>query len=100
MPSVKLSYTLPDDSTCSKYPIHSIPARLNQSVELITTAIGSLGSIYQTSSVFDQNMKALISMGFANRALNKKLLEKHSNDMDKVLADLLEKTDNNWHHNR
>jgi hypothetical protein len=45
-------------------------------------------------------MKALISMGFANRALNKKLLEKHSNDMDKVLADLLEKTDNNWHQNR
>lgn len=101
LPKVKLTeYTLPDDTTCNKFPIHSIPTRLNNSVAQITNAIGSLGSIYQNTNVADTNMKTLISMGFANRALNSKLLKKHENDMDKVLQELLEKNDNNWHQHR
>lgn len=100
LPKVQLGYTLPDNSTCSKFPIHSLPARLNNSVAQLTNAIGSLGSIYQSSNESDTNMKTLISMGFANRTLNSKLLKKHENDMDKVLGELLEKNDNNWHQHR
>jgi len=36
------------------------------------------------NSVTQKNMATLISMGFANRTLNSRLLIKHNNNMDKV----------------
>lgn len=85
--------------------INNLPIRrsLNNSVTTITNAIGSLGSVYQSSNTQDQtekNMHALISMGFANRTLNGRLLSKYSGDMDKVLEKLLESSDNDWHEHR
>ena len=57
------------------------------------SAIGSLGSVYQSSESY---MDKLINMGFANRTLNNQLLKKHSNDLDKVISELLEKQDTNY----
>jgi hypothetical protein len=36
-------------------------------------------------------MEKLVSMGFANRSLNDRLLKKYNNDMEKVIKDLLER---------
>ncbi len=78
---------LPETATSvlrSNLPMTSI----NNSVTQITNAIGSLGSlgsVYQTSvDLSEKNMATLISMGFANRTLNSRLLIKHNNNMDKV----------------
>ncbi|XP_061189059.1 next to BRCA1 gene 1 protein-like isoform X2 [Saccostrea echinata] len=45
-------------------------------------------------------MKKLIEMGFCNRQRNQELLNKHNYDLDKVLAELLNQSDNDWMHNR
>ena len=45
-------------------------------------------------------METLIEMGFADRQLNKQLLEKHNNDLDKVVQDLIQSSDSNWNENR
>jgi hypothetical protein len=42
----------------------------------------------------------LLSMGFANRLLNKKLLDKHNDDINKVIEDLLTRADHDWASNR
>ncbi len=39
-------------------------------------------------------------MGFANRALNERLLKKYDNKIDLVIQDLLENFDNDWFENR
>ena len=36
-------------------------------------------------------MEKLISMGFANRTLNDRLLKKYNHDMEKVIKDLIER---------
>jgi hypothetical protein len=36
-------------------------------------------------------MEKLVSMGFANRSLNDRLLKKYNHDMEKVIKDLLER---------
>ena len=41
-------------------------------------------------------MDTLIEMGFANRELNVRLLEKHDNDLDKVIGELIQSSDNSW----
>lgn len=93
---------------------------INTKISEITSAIGSLGSLYQYSDkkkesnsqssnqqnspemqpTEEQNMDSLIKMGFANRALNKKLLTKYKNDMDQVIGSLLKHNDNDWFENR
>jgi cellulose synthase/poly-beta-1,6-N-acetylglucosamine synthase-like glycosyltransferase len=45
-------------------------------------------------------MKKLIEMGFCNREKNQKLLNKHNSDLDKVLYELLNQSDNDWMNNR
>ena len=81
----------------------------------LSSAFGSLGSIYQTSGIGtvapvvpiapvaalkikqpETNMDKLISMGFANRNLNNQLLKKHDNDLDKVISSLLEQQESNY----
>lgn len=47
-------------------------------------------------SIVETPMDRLISMGFANRNLNKKLLDKYNNQVEKVIEDLVNKQDNNW----
>ena len=42
------------------------------------------------------NFARLASMGFANRSLNNKLLNKHTNDINKVINELLLRNDNDW----
>lgn len=42
------------------------------------------------------NMDKLIQMGFANRQLNNRLLRKFDNNMDQVVAHLLENINDNW----
>lgn len=44
----------------------------------------------------EDKMKKLISMGFASRAINQRLLEKHNYDLDTVVQKLLEMSDNDW----
>jgi hypothetical protein len=76
----------------------------NNSITNLTNAFGSLGSVYQgsnsTVSINEENLKTLINMGFANRNLNRRLLEEHNNDMDKVLQSLLDHHDNDLIENR
>jgi hypothetical protein len=80
----------------------------------ISSAFGSLGSVYQSSGIssnFQQQqqqqqkissskpetiMEKLIQMGFANRLLNNQLLKKHNNDLDKVISSLLEQQESNY----
>lgn len=45
-------------------------------------------------------MKKLIEMGFCNRKQNQELLNKHNSDLDKVLAELLNQSGNDWMNNR
>jgi len=42
----------------------------------------------------------LLAMGFANRDLNRRLLEKHNGDIEKVIQELLEQVENDWHQQR
>jgi hypothetical protein len=46
------------------------------------------------------NMDKLLSMGFADRALNERLLKKFDNDMDKVVQSLLDNVENDWYEHR
>ncbi len=75
----------------------------------ISSAFGSLGSVYQTSGLSsniqqqkipsskpETVMEKLIQMGFANRLLNNQLLKKHNNDLDKVISSLLEQQESNY----
>lgn len=48
----------------------------------------------------DSNMNKLVSMGFANRALNQRLLNKYKNNLEDVVQKLLEKLDNDWMESR
>ncbi|XP_077997189.1 uncharacterized protein LOC144450452 [Glandiceps talaboti] len=45
-------------------------------------------------------MDQLMDMGFCNRELNSKLLDKHSNNLERVVQDLVNEADNDWHSNR
>lgn len=45
-------------------------------------------------------MTRLISMGFANRDQNKRLIIEHDFNLEKVVQYLLEEMDNNWAENR
>ena len=45
-------------------------------------------------------MGKLIEMGFTNRELNKNLLKKHNDDMEKVVQELLSQADTDWHSRR
>jgi hypothetical protein len=46
-------------------------------------------------------MEKLISMGFADRNLNKRLLEKYNNDLEKVIDSICQRFDiNDWSLNR
>lgn len=45
-------------------------------------------------------MDQLIEMGFANRDLNRELLEKHNNDVEAVVMEILQHADNDWHQKR
>ncbi len=77
---------------------------VNQSIASSTTyqlpspSAPSLSVSSQYSSL--DNSERLISMGFANRSLNKKLLNKHNDDINKVIEELLSKNDNDWASNR
>jgi hypothetical protein len=48
----------------------------------------------------NSNMDKLLNMGFANRALNEKLLKQFDNDMDKVVQSLLDNVENDWYEHR
>ncbi|XP_078620100.1 uncharacterized protein LOC144887058 isoform X2 [Branchiostoma floridae x Branchiostoma japonicum] len=45
-------------------------------------------------------MDQLFEMGFGNRQLNQQLLDKHGNDLNRVVPELLAMMDNNWHEQR
>ena len=45
-------------------------------------------------------MQQLLEMGFANRDLNRELLDQHNEDVEKVVQELLQRNDNDWHSNR
>ena len=45
-------------------------------------------------------MDQLIEMGFANRDLNKELLQKHNNDVEAVVVEIIQNADNDWHQSR
>jgi hypothetical protein len=47
-------------------------------------------------SAEDKAMNTLISMGFGDRALNKRLLVKYNNNLERAVAELLEASDNDW----
>lgn len=57
-------------------------------------------SLSATSKDLDAKMKELISMGFANRQLNLKMLKKYNMDLEKVIQSILEIHDNDWALNR
>lgn len=57
-------------------------------------------SLSPTSNDLDAKMKELISMGFANRQLNLKMLKKYNMDLEKVVQSILEIHDNDWALNR
>lgn len=57
-------------------------------------------SLSPTSKDLDAKMKELISMGFANRQLNLKMLKKYNMDLEKVVQSILEIHDNDWALNR
>lgn len=46
------------------------------------------------------DMEKLIDLGFADRALNEKLLKKHDGDLNKVIQSILDIAENNWHESR
>ncbi|XP_064646590.1 uncharacterized protein LOC135499640 [Lineus longissimus] len=48
------------------------------------------------SSPLDQ----LVEMGFANRDVNRQLLEKHNGNLEKVVSELLQQGENDWHVHR
>jgi len=43
------------------------------------------------------SMTQLLEMGFANRAQNEALLDKHNGDVEKVIQELITGTENDWH---
>ena len=45
-------------------------------------------------------MQQLVEMGFANRQLNQQLLQKHGQDVQKVVQELVSSQDNDWHQAR
>ncbi len=45
-------------------------------------------------------MDQLFDMGFGDRQLNEKLLEKHEADLSKVVQELIQLQDNDWHETR
>ncbi|XP_006818867.1 next to BRCA1 gene 1 protein-like isoform X2 [Saccoglossus kowalevskii] len=45
-------------------------------------------------------MEQLIDMGFCNRQFNAQLLEKHHNNLERVVQELLNEMDNEWSNNR
>ena len=46
------------------------------------------------------NMDRLIEMGFADREQNQSLLDKHENDLEKVVQELVQGMDNEWYESR
>ena len=73
-------------------------ARLNTPVSIVQNLMpsapifNSLQSEYPSLDSADR----LISMGFANRSLNNKLLNKHNDDINKVIEELLARNENDW----
>ena len=45
-------------------------------------------------------MEQLIEMGFGERETNQELLEKYNNNIERVVLELLQSMDNNWHESR
>ena len=45
-------------------------------------------------------MGKLMEMGFTNRELNNKLLNKHNDDVEKVVQELLSQEDRDWQSRR
>jgi hypothetical protein len=61
------------------------------------SSVGHLSNKSSTQSPMDK----LITMGFANRQLNTRLLEKYNNDLEKVVQSICDHNDNNdWYLNR
>lgn len=59
-----------------------------------------MGDDLKKESKLNQLMTELISMGFANRDQNKRLILEHDFDLEKVVQHLVEEMDNNWAENR
>ncbi len=57
-------------------------------------------SLNSYDSMQRSNVDKLVSMGFANRSLNERLLKKFNNDVDKVVESLIDRFDNDWALNR
>lgn len=47
-----------------------------------------------------EQMTQLLDMGFANRERNLNLLEKHDNNLERVIQELVSNEDADWHANR
>jgi len=45
-------------------------------------------------------MRQLFDMGFFDRALNAQLLQKHNNDINACITELIQVVDNQWHQGR
>lgn len=45
-------------------------------------------------------MEQLVEMGFGDREKNQELLEKYNNNIERVVQDLLQEMDSNWHESR
>lgn len=55
--------------------------------------------VFETCNA-ESPMNKLIRMGFANRDLNRKLLEKHNDNLEKVIEELVHFDDNDWAYHR
>jgi hypothetical protein len=81
-----------------------VATSVDQNTPLATPSLQQATSLQQTNILLqllnenniDSPMDILIHMGFANRQLNKKLLDKYDNDLNKIIEFLLEKSDNDW----
>ena len=70
---------------------------MSSAVSMIKNAVGALGSPFISLSP-KSNMEKLVSMGFANRAQNERLLKKYNNNFEKVIEHLIENQDSNFVH--
>nr|QNH68102.1 next to BRCA1 protein [Brachionus koreanus] len=85
---------------------------LSNAFDLMKNAVSNLGSPsfvgtfnvtnddLSRESQLNELMTRLISMGFANRDQNKRLIIEHDFNLEKIVQYLLEEMDNNWAENR
>lgn len=59
-----------------------------------------MGDDFRKESRLNELMIKLISMGFANRDQNRRLILEHDFNLEKVIQYLVEEMDNNWADNR